>query len=87
MKLYAVGTHLMTTYNMFSWRKLEKLLINKVIIFLICAKQLHHTNAMFGMISIVLAHALYVYTRANTESYNDLRDKNRGVLKGQYLQY
>ena len=44
---------------------------------------LHRANAMFGMISIRFCPGLY--TRASTESYKDLRDKNRVVQEGQYL--
>ena len=38
---------------------------------------------MFGMISIRFWPGLY--TRANTESYKDLGDKNRGVQEGHYF--
>ena len=41
------------------------------------------TDAMFDMISICLWPR--IYTRANTESYKELRDKNRVVLAGQYF--
>ena len=34
---------------------------------------------------MVLTQALSVYMRANTESYKDLGDKNRGVQEGQYF--
>ena len=44
---------------------------------------LHYTNAMFGMNSTQFWRG--PYTRANTESYKDLRDKNRGVQEGQYF--
>ena len=38
---------------------------------------------MFGMISIRIWPRLY--TRANTESYKDLGNKNRGVQEGHYF--
>ena len=40
-------------------------------------------NAMFGINSIRFGPGLY--TRANTESYKDLADKNPGVQEGQYF--
>ena len=44
---------------------------------------LHHTTAMFGMISI---HSLPgLYARANTESYKDLGPKNGGIQEVQYF--
>ena len=44
---------------------------------------LHHTTAMFGMISIrFLAWALY---EGQYDSYKDLEHKNKGIQKGQYF--
>ena len=44
---------------------------------------LHHTNAMFEMISIQFWSGLYMMP--NTESYKDLGDKNGGVQEGLYF--
>ena len=44
---------------------------------------LHHTNALFCMISIRFLSGLY--TRADTESKKDKGDKNRGVQKDHYF--
>ena len=49
----------------------------------ICQKKLPHTNAIFGVISIWFRPG--IYTRANTESYKDLGDKNRRIQEGQYV--
>ena len=48
--------------------------MNGVTIVPLCANILHHTNAMFGIISIRLLPGFY--TRANAKSNKDLGDKN-----------
>ena len=48
-----------------------------------CKNSLHHTNAIFGMISIRFLSGLY--TKANTESYKGIADKDRGVQEGKYF--
>ena len=40
-------------------------------------------DAMLSMISIHLWREIYM--KANTESYKELGDKNRGVLEGRYF--